>query len=98
MIPKVFDLSNWKDEDGIILTKKGTSTEKNVLLGNQDSILDLFNIEALSHSVVSDSLWTVALQALLSMGFFRQYWSGLPFPEDQMSVKLLIRSRFGRRV
>ena len=36
----------------------------------------------LSHSVVSDSLpWTVAHQAPLSMGFFRQkYWSGLPFP------------------
>ena len=27
------------------------------------------------------TLWTVALQALLSMGFPRQeYWSGLPFP------------------
>ena len=27
------------------------------------------------------SLWTVALQAPLSMGFSRQeYWSGLPFP------------------
>ena len=27
------------------------------------------------------TLWTVAHQALLSMGFFRQvYWSGLPFP------------------
>ena len=25
--------------------------------------------------------WTVAYQAPLSMGFFRQkYWSGLPFP------------------
>ena len=41
----------------------------------------------LSHSVVSDSVtpWTVALQAPLSMGFYRQeYWSGLlfPFPED----------------
>ena len=37
----------------------------------------------LSHSVVPDSLatpWTVAHQATLSMGFFRQeYWSGLPF-------------------
>ena len=34
-------------------------------------------------SVASDSAtpWTVALQALLSMGFPRQeYWSGLPFP------------------
>ena len=37
----------------------------------------------LSHSVVSDSVtpWTVAHQALLSMGFSRQEcWSGLPFP------------------
>ena len=36
-----------------------------------------------SRSVMSDSatLWTVAHQAPLSMGFFRQeYWSGLPFP------------------
>ena len=35
----------------------------------------------LSCSVVSDSLRTVARQAPLSMGIFRQeYWSGLPFP------------------
>ena len=37
-----------------------------------------------SLSVVSDSfetLWTVAHQAPLSMGFSRQeYWNGLPFP------------------
>ena len=37
-----------------------------------------------SDSVVSDSfgtLWTVAHQAPLSMGFSREeYWSGLPFP------------------
>ena len=34
-------------------------------------------------SVVSDSetTWTVAYKAPLSMGFFKQeYWSGLPFP------------------
>ena len=34
-------------------------------------------------SVTSDSatLWTVARQAPLSLGFFRQeHWSGLPFP------------------
>ena len=38
----------------------------------------------LSCSVVSDSSptpWTVAFQALLSMGFLMQeYWNGLPFP------------------
>ena len=28
-----------------------------------------------------ETLWTIACQAPLSMGFFRQeYWSGLPFP------------------
>ena len=32
-------------------------------------------------SVMSDSLWTVAHQAPLRMGFSKQeYWSGLPFP------------------
>ena len=32
------------------------------------------------------TLWTVACQAPLSMGFFRQvYWSGLPFPGSQGS-------------
>ena len=38
---------------------------------------------SVSHSVMSDSAtpWTVACQAPLSVGFFRQeYWSGLPFP------------------
>ena len=42
-----------------------------------------------SHSVVSDSFttpWTVACQAPLSMGFFRQdYWSGLLFPSPGAS-------------
>ena len=35
----------------------------------------------LSHVWLFATPWTVALQALLSMGFFRQeYWSRLPFP------------------
>ena len=45
------------------------------------------NIPSLSLSLFSKSCptlvtpWTVACQAALSMGFFRQdYWSGLPFP------------------
>ena len=34
------------------------------------------------------SPWTVACQAPLSMGFFRQeYWSGLPFPSVIIQVK-----------
>ena len=37
--------------------------------------------QSLSHVGLFVTLWTVAHQALLSMGFLRQeYWSGLPFP------------------
>ena len=34
-----------------------------------------------SHVRLFVTLWTTALQAPLSMGFYRQeYWNGLPFP------------------
>ena len=39
------------------------------------------NAQSLSSVRLSDTLWTVACQAPLSMGFPRQeYWRGLPFP------------------
>ena len=38
-------------------------------------------MKSLSHVQLFATLWTIAHQALLSMGFSRQdYWSGLPFP------------------
>ena len=38
-------------------------------------------MKSLSHVRLFATLWTVARQAPLSMGFSRQeYWSGLPFP------------------
>ena len=38
-------------------------------------------LKLLSHVQLFMTPWTVAYQAPLSMGFFRQgYWSGLPFP------------------
>ena len=38
-------------------------------------------VKSLSHVQLFVTPWTVAYQASLSMGFFRQeYWSGLPFP------------------
>ena len=40
--------------------------------------------KSLSCARVFETLWTVAYQALLSMGFSRQeYWSGLPFPSPR---------------
>ena len=50
----------------------------------QKSQLALNSMLLFSRSVVPNSfetLWTVAHQAPLSMGFLRQkYWGGLPFP------------------
>ena len=38
-------------------------------------------VKSLSHVRLLVTLWTVAYQASLSVGFSRQeYWSGLPFP------------------
>ena len=48
----------------------------NLLLINIKCLLSHF-----SRVQLFATLWTVACQALLSMGFSRQeYWSGLPFP------------------
>ena len=42
---------------------------------------DSYTIHSLKMVYVSDSLWTVAHQASLPLGFSRQeYWSGLPCP------------------
>ena len=39
---------------------------------------------SLSYVLFFATLWTVACQATLSMGFSRQeYWSGLPFPPPE---------------
>ena len=40
--------------------------------------------QSLRHVRLFGTIWTVALQAPLSMGFHRQeYWSGLPFPTPE---------------
>ena len=45
------------------------------------SILMCWVLSSFSRVQLSVILWTVASQAPLSMGFFRQeYWSGLPLP------------------
>ena len=44
---------------------------------------DLVYAKSLSHIQLFETLWTVACQAPLSLGFSRQeYWSGLPFPSS----------------
>ena len=60
-------------------TQAGDQFSKTVFYGNT-GVLSHF-----SHVQLFVTLWTVAHQAPLSMGFFRkEYWSGLPFhfPRD----------------
>ena len=49
-------------------------------------------VQLLSHVSLFVTPWTVACQALLSMGFSRQeYWSGLPFfpsPGDLLNPRI----------
>ena len=41
-------------------------------------------VKSLSRVQLFVTLWTIAYQAPLSMGFSRQdYWSGLPFPSPE---------------
>ena len=53
--------------------------------------------KSLSRARLFATLWTVAYQAPLSMGFSRQeYWSGLPFPspENLLLDKLVNRNSY----
>ena len=46
-------------------------------------LLSKVEVKLLSHVRLFATLWTVAQQAPLSMGFSRQeYWNGLPFPNQ----------------
>ena len=59
-----------------------SSTHSGFSLGKKQKMLDQFTLNAqlLRVSNSSATLWTVARQAPLSMGLFRQeYWNGLPF-------------------
>ena len=51
-------------------------------LGNGDDLCVCVSaLSCFRHVQLSATLWTIARQAPLSMGFSRQeYWSGLPFP------------------
>ena len=45
-------------------------------------------VKSLSRVLLFETLWTVAYQAPLSMGFSRQdYWSGVPLPSLSMETK-----------
>ena len=56
--------------------------------------MDLFAMHAcmlsrFSHVWLSETLWTAAHQAPLTMGFSRQeYWSGLPFPSLLFAIHI----------
>ena len=77
----------WRASDPFTKMLFCTSSLYRSLCGSSQIVLQNLQVPLLlpfSRSVVSNSSgtpWTVAHQALLSMGFPRQeYWSGLPFP------------------
>ena len=52
-------------------------------LAKYQVILRVLVLSCFSHTQLFVTLWTVAHQAPLPMGFLRQeYWSGLPFPSS----------------
>ena len=56
-----------------------TSKLQEIMKDSEDCVLSHFN-----HVPLCGTLWTVACQAPLSVGFSRQeYWSGLPFPPPE---------------
>ena len=70
------DSQRW---EGFKVTRKGPGTTKGWRTGAVFAINLL--LSCFSHIWLLVTLWTVAHQAPLSMGFSRQeYWSGLPFP------------------
>ena len=59
----------------------GTNSTTMHCMPGTTSLLLLLLITVLSRVCLFATPWTVAHQAPLSMGFFRQeYWSGFPFP------------------
>ena len=75
---------DWKRSVFTPIQKKGNAKEclnyHTVALISHTINVILVMLKILQASIFA-TLWTVAYQALLSMGFSRQqYWSGLPFP------------------
>ena len=50
----------------------------------QNILLTFSSVQLLSHVRLFATLWNVAHQSPLSMGFpMKEYWSGLPFPSPE---------------
>ena len=76
----------------IYLIKKNSGTPKpcsHVWIWKLDYKESWNEVKSLSHVWLFATLWTIAYQAPLSMGFSKQeYWSGLPFPSPKESWAL----------
>ena len=68
----------WKEWD-IAICSNMDGPRENIMLSEVSHMK--VKVKSLSHVQLFVTPWTVAYQASLSMGFFRQeHWSGLPFP------------------
>ena len=70
--------ATWKAQ---VQQSSNLKKEKKAFKSLTDSVTWKVKVKSLSHVRLFATPWTVAYQALLSMGFSRQeYWSGSPFP------------------
>ena len=68
---------------GIYLPKE----TKDLYIENYKTLVKKIKVKSLSRVRLFVTLWIVASQAPLSMGFSRQeYWSGLPFPSPKRTL------------
>ena len=89
MSDNVWDLIAWGERSVMKTSLKGHEWDSELTLWG---IFVVFVAESLSRVQLFATLWTVAHQALRSMGFPRQeYWSGLPFPSPGDLPKLGIK-------
>ena len=79
----------WNNNRKVYIVLHFISLRQFLYIFNLVSYLKTYNI----NSKICGVLWTVAHQAPLSMGFFRQeYWSGLPFFSSRESSWLRDRN------
>ena len=91
-IPFIWNVQNrqtYRNREYWLVDARGWGREEVIIKGNEREFL--VTVKYFCHLIVAvniwiyvwlfAALWTVAYQAPVSMGFWRQeYWSGLPFP------------------
>ena len=74
-----WQMNIWKDVQHHSLLEKCKSKPQWGIISLQ-SVCEVSEVKSLSRVPLFATMWTVAYQSSPSMGFSKEYWSGLPFP------------------